>query len=154
MTRRRLTRGELLARLPRTFRPKLAPDQLLDLALAHAVNLDAIASRTAPASILWDVVGGTLTWHRVSVLLGLGVDEMAVQLEVSTRLAERWAATGVVSWDGLDYDLARRGLEVMDELARVVDRHTAIAAVLWSEAELARLEAQATGQALPESVPA
>lgn len=58
---------------------------------------------------------------------------MLRQLELGTRLAERYRATGRVGLTGPDYQLAKDGAHVMDELAAVVDRHTAIIAADWSE---------------------
>ena len=71
--RRRPTQAELLARLPRAFRPKLDTLQQRDLALYHNVNLDAIATGQAEASMLWDFLGGVLLWHRAAELMGMGV---------------------------------------------------------------------------------
>lgn len=144
MSRRRLTRFELLARMPRAFRPKLKADQLLDLGLAHNENLSAIADGTAEPSMIWDYVGGVLTWWRVSRLLQIGEPEMDLQLEVATRLVERFGRTDRVRFDGPDLQLARTGVIVMDQLAEIVDRPTAIAAADWSEAEVNRMAAAVT----------
>jgi hypothetical protein len=137
----RPTRSELLARMPRAFRPRLDALQRRDLALCHVVNLDAIATGSAAPGILWDIVGGTLMWHRAAVLLGTGVPEMSQQMEMATRLVERYARTGVVRFDGPDYQLAKIGLQVMDELATLIDRPTAVAAADWSELEVSRIAA-------------
>jgi len=141
MKRRRPTQAELLARLPRAFRPKLDTLQRRDLALCHNVNLDAIAKGQAEASMLWDFLGGVLTWHRAAALLGVGEVEMAAQLAVATRLVERFSRTGRVAFDGTDYQMAKMGVRVMDELAALVDRPTAIAAADWSEAECNKMAA-------------
>jgi hypothetical protein len=135
------TKRELLDKLPRAFRPKLHRQSLLDLALCHNVNLDAIDRGDCDASMLWDFLGGVLTWHQVAVQLGTGVAEMAQQLEVATRLVERYSSTGRVAFDAGDYQLARCGVIVMDELARLVDLPTAVAAVDWSQAECDRMAA-------------
>jgi hypothetical protein len=134
-TAQRPTRSELLARMPRAFRPRLDTLQRRDLALCHNVNLDAIATGQAEASMLWDFLGGVLLWHRAATLLGVGVDEMAPQLEVATRLVERYSHTGRVAFDGPDYQLAKIGVALMDELASLVDRPTATAAAEWSQVE-------------------
>lgn len=96
------TQAQLLARMPRAFRPKLKPDQLLDLGLCHVQNLDAIATGAAEPSIIWDYVGGVLTWWRVSRLLQLGMPEMDLQLEVAMRMVERLGRSGRVLFDGVD----------------------------------------------------
>lgn len=131
----RPTKSELLARLPRAFRPKLDALQRRDLALCHNVNLDAIATGQAEASMLWDFLGGVLLWQRAAEMMGVGMAEMAPQLEVATRLVERYSLTGRVAFDGPDYQLAKIGVVVMDTLASQVDRPTANAAADWSLAE-------------------
>lgn len=141
--RRRPTRDELLDRLPRGLRPMLSKTQQNQLALYHNVNLDAIAMGQADASMLWDYLGGVLMWHKAAELIGAGVAEMAPQLGVATRLVERYSRTGLVRFDGPDYQLARMGVLVMDELARLVDRANAGAAAEWSEAECQRIADEA-----------
>lgn len=127
---------------PRGLRPRLTPDQLLDLGLAHVVNLDAIARGEADESLLWQWVGGVLTWSRVAVLLDRGAPEMLEQVRLAARLVQRYGRTGRVLFTGTDYQLAKAGIEVMDELARHVDRPTAIAAANWSEAKVAQMAAE------------
>ena len=140
----RPTKSELLARLPRAFRPKLDALQRRDLALCHNVNLAAIATGQAEASMLWDFLGGVLLWQRAAEMMGVGVAEMAPQLEVATRLVERFSRTGRVAFDGPDYQLAKIGVLVMDTLASQVDRPTANAAADWSQAECDRMAAMVT----------
>jgi hypothetical protein len=128
-------------RMPRWLRPRLASDQLRDLELVHLVNLDAIARGDADEQTLWQVVGGVFTWSRVADLLRLGSDDMRAQLELATRLVERYGRTGRIVFTGPEYQLAKRGVDVMDELARRVDRPTAVAAAEWSEARVNALSA-------------
>lgn len=135
----RMSQAEMLARLPRAFRPRLRRDQLLDLGLVHHENLDAIATGQAEPALIYDYVGGVLTWWKVAQLLQAGVPEMAVQLELATRLAERLARHGRVLFDGPDLQLARDGVAVMDQLAAIVDRRTALLAAYWSEQEMMRV---------------
>lgn len=144
--RRRLTRTELLARMPRAFRPRLDAGQRLDLSLCHHENFDAITHGQAEPSMIWDYVGSVLTWWKVAQLLQVGVLEMGLQLELATRLVERFGATGRVVFseddDGHKIELATIGVAVMDELAAMVDRPTAIAAADWSESEVNRIAAE------------
>ena len=144
MKRRPLTRAQLLARMPVGLRPKvpgLRPDQLRDLSLCHNENLDAITSGQAQPSMLWDYAGGVFTWWKVSRLLQVGMPEMDLQLEVATRLVERYGRSGRVLFDGPDLQLARDGVVVMDLLAQEVDIATATAAANWSEREINRMAA-------------
>ena len=139
----RSDKANLLTRMPRAFRPKLSRNQVLDLGLCHVVNLDDIATGKGSYQTLWDWVSSVLTWHHAAQAMQLGVDELDVQLQVCLRLIERYGRTGRVAFDGTDYQLAKAGLDVMDQLARIVDRPTAIAAADWSEKRLAELQQEA-----------
>lgn len=140
MKRRRLTHAELLDRMPRAFRPKLAPDQVRDLAVVHLENLDAIANGQGTPELMWQVAGGIFTWHRVAEKLQAGVPEMTALLELVERLIERFKRTGRVGFSGTEYQLARHGVDYMDQLAEIVDRRTAIEAAEYSERLLAELQ--------------
>lgn len=141
MSRKRCHRRPIKPLPPPGLRPKLSSSQVLDLGLCHAINLDAIARGDAPGSMLWDLVGSVLTWSRAAQLAGAGVPEMVQQMDMVTRLVERYQRTGRVLFDGPDYQLAKLGLEVMDQLARQVDKATAMAAADWSEIEVNRIAA-------------
>lgn len=143
MSRKRCHRRVIVPMPPRGLRPKLQADQVRDLAMAHLVNLDAIARGQADVDVLWQWAGGVYTWYRVAQLLGEGEPEMMLQLELSTRVLERRLARGRVIFTGPEYQLAKEGVDVMDALASQVDRATAIAAAEWSEARLSELAAAA-----------
>lgn len=140
--RKRCHRRVIVPLPPRGLRPMLAPDQVRDLSLCHLVNLDAIARGSADESTLWQWIGSVHTWSRAADLLQRGTSEMAEQLHLATAVIERYGATGRVGFSGPEYQLAKLGVDVMDELARLVDRPTAIAAAEWSEARLNVLAAQ------------
>lgn len=145
MSRKRCNRRIVLPMPPRGLRPRLDTAQVRDLGLAHSVNLDAIARGEADEAILWQWVGGILTWSRLADLLQAGVPEMQAQLELAHRVIERYGRTGRVGFSGPDYQAARAGVLVMDLLAEQVDKPTAIAAAEWSERrvnELAQAERQ------------
>lgn len=136
MSRKRCRRRVVVPQPPRGMRPRLHGAQVRDLGLCHMVNLDAIATGSADASTLWQWVGGVLTWSRVAEALQAGALEMRAQLEVAGRVIERFRRTGRVGFSGPDYQLAREGVQIMDQLSEVVDRATAVAAAEWSEARL------------------
>lgn len=142
MTRKRCRRRAVVPQPPRGMRPRLDGAQVRDLGLCHVVNLDAIATGAADVSTLWQWVGGVLTWSRVAEALQAGALEMRAQLEVAERVIERYRRTGRVGFSGLDYQCAREGVQVMDQLSEVVDRATAVAAAEWSEARLNALLAR------------
>jgi hypothetical protein len=85
------------------------------------------------------LVEQTLTWSRVADLLGYRVEDMRAQLELSTRVVERFGRTGRVGFSGVEYQLAKLGIEVMDDLAEQVDQPTALQAANWSEDRIARV---------------
>lgn len=141
MSRKRCHRRPIVPVPPRGLRPSLSHDQVMDLQLAHVINLDAIANGTAPDSIIWDYIGQVLTWYRAAELLKLDTTEMHTQLQVATRLVERFGRTGRVLFTGQDYQLAKIGLQVMDALASTVDELTAIAACEWAKSQCDRMAA-------------
>jgi hypothetical protein len=142
MSRKRCHRRVWVPQPPRGLRPKLSRDQVTDLALAHIVNLDDIARGQATADTLWQTVGGVLTWSRVAALRGELVAEMTEQLDVLTSVVERYRRTGRVGFSGTEYQLAKRGVQLMDDLAERVDRATATAAADWAEARVNAWAAQ------------
>jgi hypothetical protein len=152
MTRKHTRRRVIVPLPPRGLRPRLAPDQLRDLGLAHVANLDAVASGQADEATLWQIVGGCLTWSRAAELIGAGVDEMREQLDLATRLVERYGRSGRVLFTGTEYQLAKRGVLVMDLLAEQVDRPTAIAAAEWSEQRVGAMEAACSSRSVSSPI--
>lgn len=134
--RKSCSRRQILQRPPRGLLPRLSADQVRDLSLAHHVNLDAIATGQAGEDILWQQFGGALTWSRVAALRGVGEAEMAEQLQLMERVLARFRVTGRVLYSGTDYQIAKRGVAVMDTLAVDVDVLTALEAATWSESQI------------------
>lgn len=130
------------AQPPRGLRPRLAPDQLRDLGICHLQNLDAVASGQATEATLWQLAGAALTWSKVAELLQAGEPEMRAQLELASTLVTRYGRTGKVLFTGPEYQLAKDGVQVMDQLAEIVDRPTAVIAAEWSERKVNELAAQ------------
>ena len=127
---------------PRGLRPKLQAGQVLELGICHMQTLDAIASGEGTADALWQIAGAALTWSKVAELLRLGEPEMNAQLELALALIERHARTGRVLFTGSEYQLAKAGTVVMDQLAEAVDHATAVIAAEWSERRLADIVAR------------
>lgn len=113
--------------------------QRRDLGLVHMVNLDTISRGEADEATLWHVVGGVLTWSCVANKLQRGMDEMDLQVALTTRLVDHYGATGRVEFAGDDYELAKTGTVVMDLLAEAVDRPTALEAAARSEKRVERM---------------
>lgn len=144
--KKRCNRRRVLALPPRGLRPKLRRQDLVQVGLYAVENLDAIATGEAGVSMMWDFCEGVLTWWKVAEMLQMGELEMAGQLEVATRLVERWARTGAVRFDGKDYQMAKIGLDLMDQLAAEVDISTATQAAGWCTLALNKLRADALAQ--------
>lgn len=122
---------------PRGLRPKLQPHQVRDLALAHLTNLDLMVKGQGDEGLMWQVAEQTLVWSRVAQLTGHLQDEMHAQLLVVAEVIRRFGRTGRVGFSGLEYQTAKAGIEVMDALAEVVEKHQAVEAAEWAEAAMA-----------------
>ena len=136
MSRKRCRRRVWLPLPRRELRPKLSRDQVRDLGAAHITNLDLVARGQGTEALLWDTVGAVLLWSKVAEELQAGIDEMAEQVQLATSMVQRYGRTGRVGFSGTEYQLAKRGVEVMDQLAERVDRPTAVMAAAWSEARV------------------
>lgn len=132
-------RGRRPKRIPRPalpppgLRPRLRSDQLRDLALCHIQAMDSIARGDATSATLWQVAEAALAWSRAAELMRVGEVEMAAQLELALSLIERYRRTGRVAFSGPEYQAAKAGVAVMDELAEHTDRATALAACEWAD---------------------
>jgi hypothetical protein len=142
MTRKRCHRRVITALPPRGLRARMTPDTLTTLSIAHNTNLDEISRGTASEQTLWDMVGAVFTWSKVAELLRMGVEEMTPQLELATRVVERYGRTGRIGFTGPEYQAAKLGVQVMDALAEACDIDTAKMAAAWSEDRLNTLVAQ------------
>lgn len=136
MTRKRTRRQVITPMPPRGLRPKFTRPVLTDIAMAHIQTLEEIARGGATEATLWHMVEAAFTWQRVAQVLGLGEAEMLLQLQLATAVVERYRDRGVVAFTGVEYQMAKLGVAVMDELAELVDEPTAKAAAAWSNAKL------------------
>lgn len=143
MTRKHTHRRAVIPQPPRGLRKKLTSQQVRDLSLVHHVNLDAIAKGDANELTLWHAVAGALTWSRVATMLRHREAEMVQQLAVLEALVTRYGRTGRILFTGPEYQLAKAGVQLMDDLAELVDEPTALAAADWSEARIEQLKAAA-----------
>lgn len=130
-------------KIPRGFLPRYERAEVVRMNLAHIGNLNGIATGCANDSVLWDFIANALTWWHAACAMSRHEHAMAQQLDLAKRLVDRWARTGRVRFDGPDYQLAKFGVLVMDDLAECVDVPTAQAAAAWSQTQmaLARIEA-------------
>lgn len=133
---KRLTRDQLLQRAQRRFPVLMGKRDLVHVGIAHIDTLNDIATGAGTVATLRDWTSNVMTWHYAADTMGMGLAEMDEQLRCCERLIERYHRTGRVAFDGPDYQLAKLGVEVMDELARHVPRAIALEAVAWSNAKL------------------
>lgn len=118
----------------------LLPRTRQELAAHFHFTLDDIARR-GRAEAVWDLVGTVLCWHRVAERLGVGIPEMQVVHDLAMSVLQRYAATGRTIFTGPEYTAARDGVIAMEQLAELVDHHTAVAAADWAEERLNALHA-------------
>lgn len=130
MKRKRIPRPALP---PPGLRPRLRSNQLRDLALCHIQVMDSIARGDATSATLWQVAEAALAWSRAAELMRVGEVEMTAQLELALSLIERYRRTGRVAFSGPEYQAAKAGVAIMDELAEHTDRATALAACEWAD---------------------
>jgi hypothetical protein len=149
-TKRRRVKGqtELLARLVPGLRPQLTASDRVALGICHIETLDAIATGKADVALLWDWIETTLTWLKAAELIQQGVPEMLQQLDLVTRVAERQAATQRVLFTGPDYQIAKAGVDVMDQLARVTDKANFAIAGAWAAAKTREMKAASAPRAV------
>ena len=139
--RKRCHRRPITARPPiglRCLGPKLEADQIAALAIAHHTHVDLIVNGKGTPELLWEMAGAALGWSRCAEVLGMGETEIAADLETIAAVLKRWERTGRVGYTGLELQRARAGLEVVDQLARLVDLPTALAGMNWAEEEITR----------------
>lgn len=121
---------------PRGMRAKMTRDDLLTTGIAHMQLLDDIASGRGTEETLWNMAGQAVTWSRVAHLLKTREAEMVPQLEMAAAVIERYGRTGKVGFSGPEYQRAKEGVAIMDELAALVHVDTAQAAARWAEKTL------------------
>jgi hypothetical protein len=124
------------------MRPRLAAGQLTDLALAHLTNLDLMVQGTGDESLMWQLAEQSLLWSRVAELTGQLQDDMRQQLQVVASVVRRFRTTGRVGYSGAEYQTAKAGIDVMDQLAELVEKHQAVEAALWAEQVVQNAQAQ------------
>ncbi len=127
---------------PRGMRPKLDRSMLTTIGIAHMQNLDEVSTGRGSEQTLWDMVEAVLTWSNVAMALKLGVEEMKLQFELVNRVINRYGRTGRVGFTGVEYQMAKLGVQVMDELAHAVDKATALEAALLSDQQLVAVRAR------------
>jgi hypothetical protein len=137
---------------PRGMRPKLDRSTLTTIGLVHMENLDQVSTGQGTEQTLWDMVEAVLTWSNVAMAMKVGVAEMKLHFELVNRVIDRYGRTGRVGFTGVEYQMAKLGVQVMDELAHAVDRATAEQAARQSSEQLAVIRERINRQARDQAV--
>jgi hypothetical protein len=132
---------------PRGMRHKLDRSMLTTIGIVHMENLDEVSTGRGTEQTLWDMVEAVLTWSNVAMALKVGVAEMKVQFELVNRVIDRYGRTGRVGFTGAEYQMAKLGVQVMDELAHAVDKATALEAAHLSNQQLAAVRQRINNRA-------
>ena len=101
-------------------------------------------------SLMWQLAEQALVWSRVAELTGELQEPMRQQLEVVASVVRRFGTTGRVGYSGAEYQAAKAGIEVMDQLAALVEKRQAIEAACWAEQALQDLRAPVEAERLLE----
>ncbi len=136
----RIARAQATAERERATRPALlTQEQIEQLDAAHEENARALIAGQATEELMWQWVGGVLTWSRVAQLLGLGEAEMDPQLELVPVVLNRWVETGLVQVLPSEHQVVRDGVVIQSLLAKATTQVVASIAADWSETESNRL---------------
>ena len=133
--------------LPKFWRPKITPTQRLNCKLAHWDLVERLATGQASADDCWDWMETGFTYSQMFRLLHEdGVEftpeaEMAIaaQLDIYPAVCARYRRTRRVGLTGPELQIARDAAGVFDGLMDL-DRHgIAVAAVEWSNQQMATI---------------
>lgn len=129
---------------PPGMRPKLSDAKVWAIAINMQSNVDELTEGTMNDSILWDFIGGVLTWKRVAEALKYE-DAYAVLNDIYTTAAASavagWIVKGVAKFSVDESRKVFESLPWCEALAKEVDLVTATAAANWSQSMLDRLVA-------------
>ena len=145
MKRRHQTRPP--AQLPKFWRPKLAPGTRLDAKLAHHDLVHRLETGTATVADCWDWMetGFTysqmfrLLWEDGELLTPEAEQAIADQLNTYPAVCQRLRATRRVGLSGPELQIARQAALVFDDLIDLDRNGIAVAAVQWSEKQMAQI---------------
>lgn len=129
---------------PPGLRPKLGAAKVWAIAINMQQNVSDLTVGTMDDNILWDFIGGVLTWKRVAEVLKYQ-DAFAVLNDVYTTAAASaavsWITKGVARFTEDELRKVYESLPWCEALAQEVDVVTATAAANWSQSLLDRMAA-------------
>lgn len=135
------------SRLPKFWRPKLAPERIQTCQIVHRDLVTRFTDGTATRDDLWDWMETGFTYSQMMRLLHEDgerfTDEaeacLARQLAIYPDVSARYRRTGRVGLSGPELQIAKDAADVMDALI-AMDRHSiAERAALWSTRQMEKL---------------
>lgn len=136
MSRKRCHRRRVEPVPPPGLRGRFTRADLVDLAIHMHSMVETVRTGQAHSRDLWPMLRRALMWSCVAELTGIGVAEMAQQLDMTRNVVERYERTGRVGYSGDDYRIACDGVEVVTQMAESVDLVVARRASDWADAQI------------------
>lgn len=133
-------RRKPLDSVPRWLRPKMPADKVTSLGVVHITNVDQIRSGTATIDTLWDMTHAVLTWVYVARVLDRGLPEIQPMVHLCDQMLAHHRATDRVEFTGEQYEVAKLGAIVMDQLAELADEVTAEQAAMTALRHVDRMK--------------
>lgn len=130
---------------PPGMRPKLDTAKIWAIAINMQSNVGELTAGTMDDSILWDFVGGLLTWKRVAQELKYKEAYAVLHVVYTTAAASAivsWITKGVAKFSEDEAPKVYESLPWCEALAEVVDLLTATAAAKWSQSLVDQLSAE------------
>ncbi|WP_313237867.1 hypothetical protein [Delftia acidovorans] len=135
------------AQLPKFWRPKLAPTTKLSAKVAHHDLVHRLETGTATVADLWDWIETGFTYSQMFRLLWEDGEPLtpeaeaaiAAQLNTYPAVCQRLKKTKRVGLSGPELQIARQAAQVFDGLIDLDRNGIAVAAVQWSEKQMAQI---------------
>ncbi|WEM01133.1 hypothetical protein [Delftia tsuruhatensis] len=133
--------------VPKFWRPKLAPTTKLSAKVAHHDLVQRLETGTATVADLWDWIETGFTYSQMFRLLwedGEPLTEeaehaIAAQLNTYPAVCQRLREKKRVGLSGPELQIARQAAQVFDGLIDLDRNGIAVAAVQWSEKQMAQI---------------
>lgn len=105
--------------------------QQLDICILYIDMLNEIVIGCVMLNIMWDWVSNVLIWLYVVEVLQLYVVEMEEQMQVVLCFIVCYQCMYLVWFDGVDYQLVKVGVQIMDDFVVYVDQLIVEWVVIW-----------------------
>lgn len=135
------------SRLPKFWRPKLAPERVQTCQIVHRDLVTRFTDGSATRDDLWDWIETGFTYSQMMRLLFEDGEQftpeaeacLARQIDIYPAVCARYRSTGRAGLSGPELQIAKDAADVMDALI-AMDRHgIAERAALWSTRQMEKL---------------